>query len=51
MDIHFGIRCKRCGHALAVMDRMLEAYDLVCVRCGMRKIIDRALIEPPPCYQ
>jgi len=43
--------CKRCGSSMAVLDMMLESYDLVCVRCGMRQIIDRAMIEPPPCYQ
>jgi hypothetical protein len=43
--------CKRCGSSMAVLDMMLEAYDLVCVRCGMREVIDRAVVEPHPCYQ
>ena len=72
--------CKRCGSTLAVLDMMLEAYDLVCMRCpvpyiarhrranstglprprrffmgrrgcGMREVIDRAMVEAPPCYQ
>jgi len=36
---------------MAVLDILLEAYDLVCVRCGMRTLIDRAMVEPQPCYQ
>jgi hypothetical protein len=43
--------CNRCGSKMAVLDMLLEAYDLVCVRCGMRKIIDRGIVEPRPCYQ
>jgi len=49
MDEH-GI-CIRCGSPMAVLDMMLEAYDLVCVRCGMRQVIEHPLVEPPQCYQ
>jgi len=43
--------CKRCGSSMAILDMLLEAYDLVCMRCGLRQIIDRAIDEPHPCYQ
>jgi len=36
---------------MAVLDMMLEGYDLVCTRCGIHEIITRSLIQAPPCYQ
>jgi hypothetical protein len=44
-------KCKRCGSSMAVLDILLEAYDLVCVRCGTRQLLDRSIAEPRPCYQ
>ena len=43
--------CKRCGSHMAVLDILLERYDLICTRCGIREVIDRGMVEPPPCYQ
>lgn len=43
--------CKTCGSSMAVLDMMLEGYDLVCIRCGVREVINLSLKEPPPCYQ
>lgn len=43
--------CKKCGSSMAVLDMMMEGYDLVCTRCGIREVISWTLKEPPPCYQ
>ena len=43
--------CKRCQGQMAVLDMLLEGYDLICTRCGQREIINNGLTQPPPCYQ
>jgi hypothetical protein len=43
--------CKKCHGKMAVLDMMLEGYDLICTRCGIREIVDTSLTEPPPCCQ
>jgi len=43
--------CQRCSGAMAVVDVLLEGYDLVCTRCGERELVIRTLREPPPCFQ
>ena len=43
--------CKKCGSSMAVLDIMLEGYDLICMRCGIREVINRTIQEAPPCYQ
>ncbi len=32
--------CKKCHSAMAVLDTLLEGYDLVCMRCGGRERIE-----------
>ena len=43
--------CKQCQGQMAILDILLEGYDLICTRCGQREIINRGLTQPPPCYQ
>lgn len=43
--------CKQCQGQMAVLDILLEGYDLICTRCGQREIINNGLTQPPPCYQ
>ena len=43
--------CKECGSPMAVLDILMEGYDLVCTRCGLREVISRTIKEAPPCYQ
>jgi hypothetical protein len=43
--------CGKCKGRMAVLDILLEGYDLVCTRCGGREKVVRSLVEPPPCFQ
>ena len=43
--------CKQCQGPMAVLDILMEEYDLICTRCGLREVINNALTEPPPCCQ
>ena len=42
--------CKTCQGKMAVLDILMEGYDLICTRCGQREIIHNGLTQPPPCY-
>ena len=35
--------CKQCHGQMAVLDILLEGYDLICTRCGQREIINNGL--------
>ncbi len=43
--------CVRCQGRLAILDILMEGYDLICTRCGERQQVIHRLIEPPPCLQ
>jgi hypothetical protein len=43
--------CKVCQGKMAILDMLLEGYDLICTRCGQREIVTQGLVQPPPCYQ
>lgn len=43
--------CKRCKGQMAILDVLMEGYDLICGRCGVRETVVRRLTEAPPCFQ
>lgn len=47
MTVH--TTCKTCQSAMSVLDHLPEGYDLVCVRCGLREVIEYRLQSPQPC--
>jgi hypothetical protein len=36
---------------MAILDVLLEGYELVCTRCGNRLKVVPQVTEPPPCFQ
>ncbi len=36
---------------MAIVDILLESYDLLCMRCGLREVVDHSAVHPRPCYQ
>jgi hypothetical protein len=36
---------------MTVLDTLMEGYDMVCARCGIREVVNRTVAEPSPCYQ
>jgi hypothetical protein len=38
--------CKECLSHMAVLDTLIEGYDLVCTRCGGRERVEYRLIQP-----
>ena len=43
--------CKRCQGRMAILDELMEGYDLICARCGLRELLVRTIAKPQPCYQ
>ena len=35
--------CKRCQGQMAILDVLMEGYDLICARCGLRELINRTI--------
>jgi|GEM_PF-1775029 len=44
------ITCKKCQSHMAILDTFLEGYDLVCMRCGLREVVEYPLKSPGPWY-
>ena len=43
--------CKRCRGQMAILDILMEGYDLICARCGDRETVHYRLPEPPACFE